>query len=212
MLAAFWPYADRGLVLFFLAVDALRFCADPSRPATALALPAFMLIYVFRSPLLAPPLPDALGFAGMAFSFLAPAFFTPPDPAAVDRIGVATAIAVFFYFALLAWTYFEMRNSFAILPSRRPIVTRGPYKLVRHPMYSAYLHLAATLAIVTMSAANAVLLAIFAAGLWLRIDNEEKLLAQSEEYRAFMERVRFRLFHPAIAAPLALALGDAAFM
>ncbi|PPD44609.1 MAG: hypothetical protein CTY15_06590 [Methylocystis sp.] len=208
MLATFWPHADRCIVLLFFSMDLVKLHLDPSRAVTSLALPLFVLVYVFRSPPLAPPLPNMLGLAGLAFSFVAPALFEAPSPAALDRIGFASAIAVALYLALLLWSYYEMRNSFAIFPSRRAVVDKGPFRFVRHPMYSAYLHLCLVYAIITLSPVNFLLTAIFAAGLILRLRNEEELLLESPAYASFAERVRFRLFHPLLTAPLALVAGE----
>ncbi|MFO0685005.1 MAG: isoprenylcysteine carboxylmethyltransferase family protein [Sandaracinus sp.] len=84
-------------------------------------------------------------------------------------------------------------RSFAILPARREIVARGPYRLVRHPIYLAELGM-----LVTACASRGVLAAIGGAALVLavlvpRILVEERMLGADAAYGAYREKVRFRL-------------------
>ena len=77
----------------------------------------------------------------------------------------------------------------AVVTHTHRLITTGPYSVVRHPIYAAFLLLAAGQGLVySHVAATAVGLAIFLAGTEIRIRAEEKLLAQRfgsvfEEYR-----------------------------
>ncbi|HJL17650.1 MAG TPA: isoprenylcysteine carboxylmethyltransferase family protein [Sandaracinaceae bacterium LLY-WYZ-13_1] len=83
-------------------------------------------------------------------------------------------------------------RSFAFLPSRRGLVVRGPYRLVRHPAYLSELLMA--LACATVRPWPGALLAGGAAlTLALRIRAEERLLARDEGWAAYRARVRWRL-------------------
>jgi protein-S-isoprenylcysteine O-methyltransferase Ste14 len=38
----------------------------------------------------------------------------------------------------LAWSILSLRTSFSVLPEARALANRGPYRIVRHPMYLGY--------------------------------------------------------------------------
>jgi protein-S-isoprenylcysteine O-methyltransferase Ste14 len=85
-------------------------------------------------------------------------------------------------------------KSFAVLPSRRALVSRGPYRIIRHPAYLGQWILVLGCA----PAAEPPWLGIgLAAGLlpWLamRLLAEERLLASDPEFDAYFARVPWRL-------------------
>ncbi len=86
--------------------------------------------------------------------------------------------------------------SFGILPANRGIKTNGLYRFVRHPIYAAYqlLHLGYVVNHPTPAAGIIVFLTLVAQV--LRILAEESLLRQDPAYRAYMQRVRYRLLPP----------------
>lgn len=88
---------------------------------------------------------------------------------------------------------FSLRRSFGMAPANRGIKSDGLYRFVRHPMYAGYLGVHIGIIILMPSAIN---LLVYALGWWaqiLRLRAEEKLLAQDDAYRAYMQRVRYRL-------------------
>jgi protein-S-isoprenylcysteine O-methyltransferase Ste14 len=84
-------------------------------------------------------------------------------------------------------------SSFGVLPALRGIVRRGPYRMVRHPVYLAELimvlacGLAARRLLGLWPVALALVLAV------VRIGIEERLLVQSQGYDAYQRQVPWRL-------------------
>jgi protein-S-isoprenylcysteine O-methyltransferase Ste14 len=95
--------------------------------------------------------------------------------------------------ALTIWSFLAMGESFAVLPARRDIVSRGPYQLVRHPAYAGELIMIFACALSAPSLATALVLVAVVPFVALRIHAEERLLSSSEAYRHYQEGVRARL-------------------
>jgi protein-S-isoprenylcysteine O-methyltransferase Ste14 len=84
-------------------------------------------------------------------------------------------------------------TSFGVLPALRPLVTRGPYRWVRHPAYGCELVMLLGGALAAGAVATAVLVPAAVALTGLRVHLEERLLAESPGYLAYRRRVRWRL-------------------
>jgi protein-S-isoprenylcysteine O-methyltransferase Ste14 len=81
-----------------------------------------------------------------------------------------------------------LRGCFALLPEARGLVTNGPYRLVRHPVYLGELGACASLVIAAPSVFNSVLLATFVLAQWGRMGFEERALtAAFPEYSRYAE-------------------------
>lgn len=86
-----------------------------------------------------------------------------------------------------------MGRRFGVLPANRGIVSHGPFRVIRHPIYAGWLMLSAGYALAYPSWRNfAILLVTLPAALW-RIHIEEELLLDDPEYRVYRDRVRFML-------------------
>ena len=99
---------------------------------------------------------------------------------------------------LICWRTFHA-NTFAApqvrLQSRRghQVVTSGPYRLVRHPMYAGVLLYFLGVPLLLGSWCGFVLFPIFAIGLGIRALGEERLLrSRLTDYDIYTRRVRFR--------------------
>ena len=86
-----------------------------------------------------------------------------------------------------------LRRSFGVAPANRGIKIDGPYRLMRHPMYAGYLVIHIGNLILFPLWANVVLYGASWAAQILRLLAEERLLSQDPAYRAYMEKVRWRL-------------------
>ena len=84
-------------------------------------------------------------------------------------------------------------RSFGLIPANRGIKTKGPYRVVRHPMYAGYTltHIGFLLGFPSLQ--NSLLyLTTFSIEI-ARIFREELILNQDPLYRAYAARVRYRL-------------------
>ena len=84
-------------------------------------------------------------------------------------------------------------RSFGLVPANRGVVIRGPYALVRHPIYSGYLITHLSFLIAHPSWWNAVVIGIADTALILRALIEERVLNGDAEYQAYCRRVEWHL-------------------
>ena len=87
----------------------------------------------------------------------------------------------------------SLGRSFGLMPANRGIVSSGLYRVVRHPIYFGYLVTHAAFLAANPLAWNAVMLGAADVGLLRRAVCEEETLARDVEYRAYMQRVRWRV-------------------
>lgn len=82
---------------------------------------------------------------------------------------------------------------FGILPANRGIVTKGPFAIVRHPIYLGWVILATGFAMSYPSARNILLIVGSLPFMFWRIELEEGLLGDDPEYRLYRARTPYRL-------------------
>jgi protein-S-isoprenylcysteine O-methyltransferase Ste14 len=106
---------------------------------------------------------------------------------------LVTAIASALGLGVVVVGKLTLGRSFGLVPANRGVVIRGPYALVRHPIYSGYLitHLAFLIAHPLWW--NVVVLATADTALVVRALIEERVLNRDAEYQAYCERVGWHL-------------------
>lgn len=93
--------------------------------------------------------------------------------------------------SLLAKLY--LNRSFGLIAANRGVKIKGPYRLVRHPMYLGYIVTEAGFLLASFTVTNLLLYLVTWTCQILRIRAEEFELGQDEAYREFSMRVRSRL-------------------
>ena len=87
----------------------------------------------------------------------------------------------------------SLGKSFAVFPALRTIVTGGPFKLIRHPIYFSELLMILGCCLAMASAWRWPILAFAIATIVVRIIWEERVLSNSQAYLDFCQKVRWRL-------------------
>jgi protein-S-isoprenylcysteine O-methyltransferase Ste14 len=87
----------------------------------------------------------------------------------------------------------SLGRSFGLMPANRGIVSSGLYRFVRHPIYAGYLITHVGFLAANPTSRNWILLVVADVALVLRAKCEEETLARDPEYRAYLERVRWRV-------------------
>ena len=84
-------------------------------------------------------------------------------------------------------------RSFGFVAADRGLVTRGPYAVIRHPVYAAYIVIQTGYLLQSVSVRNVAVLAFVTGCNIGRAIAEERVLAASADYESYRERVRWRL-------------------
>ena len=83
---------------------------------------------------------------------------------------------------------------FGVRPALRGLVTSGPYRFVRHPMYLSYVLADIGYNLQEWDSVTLLLVLVGWASLVYRIHAEERVISQHAEWPAYMALVRYRLF------------------
>ena len=87
----------------------------------------------------------------------------------------------------------SLGRSFGLVPANRGVVVRGPYTLVRHPIYLGYLFTHAAFFAQYPTMWNGVVLLLADTALIFRALMEERVLREDVEYQGYCERVSWHL-------------------
>jgi protein-S-isoprenylcysteine O-methyltransferase Ste14 len=86
-----------------------------------------------------------------------------------------------------------IRRSFGMVAANRGIKVNGPYRLVRHPMYTGYMLTHVGLLLGGPTWANFLVVTACWILLLMRIVTEERVLSRDPKYVTMLDRTRFRL-------------------
>ena len=101
---------------------------------------------------------------------------------------LVTLAAVFSVVCLLT-----LGSRFGVRPALRGLVTRGPYRLVRHPLYLSYVIAAIGFNLQVWNLATLLLVLLGWAAMVYRILSEERVLSRDAGWPAYVGLVRYRL-------------------
>jgi len=87
----------------------------------------------------------------------------------------------------------SLGRRFGVRPALRGLATRGPYRLVRHPMYLSYVIADIGYNLQEWNFGTALLVMAGWASLLYRIYAEERILAQDAGWSAYVSMVRYRI-------------------
>ncbi len=95
--------------------------------------------------------------------------------------------------AVCVMSLLALGRSFGFVAADRGLVTRGPYAVVRHPVYASYLLIQSGYLLQSISLRNVLVMAAASGCNVGRALTEEHLLTGSSAYGAYRRRVRWRL-------------------
>jgi protein-S-isoprenylcysteine O-methyltransferase Ste14 len=181
----------RAAMVFVLAAflwrrisDYRLFVVKPLWLAETALFVVLIVAYLFRSA----PVRRSTGVAEIVVPLIGSALpfallLSPPAAAVVANRTLLLALLWVMTVAtcLTVWGMWHLRRAFSITVEARQLVTGGPYRLVRHPIYSGEILAAAAVAAIRCSAANTVVLALFIA---------------IQLYRTRLEEVKLRSVFP----------------
>ncbi|MGO9650212.1 MAG: methyltransferase family protein [Terriglobales bacterium] len=134
----------------------------------------------------------------LGFVLFVAAWVHPFGPVAMRRTGSSDSVAV----AICALGLFVAIWSRKVLGAEwsrdvelkqgHKLVESGPYRFVRHPIYTGHLLMGLGTAVAAGLLVAFVGLASFAAGFWIKLNQEERLLQRGfpDEYPAYKARVK----------------------
>lgn len=183
------------------AASLLRWRLDQANPAVSvLHLTATVLIGAFYGLLVVTYLRrlpakatsrSAPAAAAAAIATVLPIFVPVAGTLADDRVGLTVGSAMLVLgMAFAVWGLRHLGRSFSILAQARALVTDGPYRLVRHPLYTGEIVATLGITLVHPSPVSAALAAVFIGLQHYRSTHEERVLTSTfPEYREYAQQV-----------------------
>jgi protein-S-isoprenylcysteine O-methyltransferase Ste14 len=87
----------------------------------------------------------------------------------------------------------SLNRSVGLLPADRGVCCSGPFRFIRHPLYSAYLVMHLGYVTTHLSLWNIAVVLVTLGAQVMRLRGEEKLLSRNPVYVEYMARTRWRL-------------------
>jgi protein-S-isoprenylcysteine O-methyltransferase Ste14 len=130
--------------------------------------------------------PRLAAMATMAFGI---AFFLVPAAQLSAGTKIAATVLTLGGLCMSVYVLSWLGRSFSILPEARSLITRGPYAIVRHPLYAAEAITLLGIAIQYRQPASALLAIAVVAGQIARMGYEESVLSRTfPDYAAYRAR------------------------
>ena len=95
--------------------------------------------------------------------------------------------------AICIVSFLALGRSFGFAAADRGLVVRGPYAVVRHPIYASYVLLQSGYLLQSLSVRNALVMVMVTTFNVGRAVVEDRLLATNQQYGAYCTQVRWRL-------------------
>jgi protein-S-isoprenylcysteine O-methyltransferase Ste14 len=131
-----------------------------------------------------------VAFAACAVAMGGTVAFTDPPQRSPDILVLAGEVVAVAGVGWILLSVLFLRRCFGILPEARGLVRRGPYSVVRHPVYLGEIAAFTGLAIAAPALANLVTLVVVVAAQLVRMRLEENALQTAfPEYRGYAESV-----------------------
>lgn len=182
-LSALWVFFAIAHLSIFLTTS-----GKTSLLAFAIAETVIAAMFLLRTPpqtLTTRPVEWIVAIAGTFLPLLLRPTTTTPIPLAEWGLMLGSALQVAGILSL--------NRSLAIVPALRQLKTGGMYAIVRHPIYTSYLVSFTCYLAANASVMNLLIVMASLALLLARVHFEEMHLGKSSEYRAYRNRVRWRL-------------------
>lgn len=96
-------------------------------------------LFILRGPAIARAEALAPKVIALVGSWMLPPLSLLPITQEATWLLTGSTVAIFLAYAFVIWALLTLRNSFSVFPEARQLVRHGPYRLVRHPLYAAYI-------------------------------------------------------------------------
>jgi protein-S-isoprenylcysteine O-methyltransferase Ste14 len=106
----------------------------------------------------------------------------------------AGLVLVMFAAGLSLVSLVTMGRLFGVRPALRGLVTSGPYRFIRHPIYLSYVFADIGYNLQEWNSVTLLMVLVGWASLVYRIHAEERVISQHPEWPAYVVLVRYRLF------------------
>ena len=145
-----------------------------------------------------------LGFVEIARR-MTPSWLAPSDSRALLAIGALCWLCGSVWSVYSVW---YLRHAFSIEPQARRLITSGPYRFARHPVYTGYFVQYAGMWLIYPTLPFAIVLVAWSVATADRIRNEEQVLSRAFlKYHAYRRRVGALGLLPRAWSPLSFVRG-----
>jgi protein-S-isoprenylcysteine O-methyltransferase Ste14 len=183
-----------GVLFTFMAANIGLDYARTGRPTGLLLLASEALVVVLTIVRRAPALVDRSIRARVltTLSTMGPPLVRPASLVPLAPEALTVALSACGLLIVIAGKL-SLGRSFGLMPANRGIVCTGLYRWVRHPIYLGYLLTHVAFVAAHPSLNNIMLLVAADVALLARAVCEERTLARDDDYRAYQQRVHWRV-------------------